>query len=78
MDPAALFTMEVKNLFGITSGVGIVFEGVILMGEVALGDKVEYAEDDGTRISATVKKIVVKDDRSHPKTLFSTIRAQAI
>ncbi len=56
MNTKAFFSMEIKNLFGITGGRGIVFEGTILQGTVALGDKLEYSKDDGTRVSAYSKE----------------------
>ncbi|OGB87751.1 hypothetical protein A3J44_02985 [candidate division WOR-1 bacterium RIFCSPHIGHO2_02_FULL_45_12] len=52
--------MEVKDIFGI-HGRGIVFEGTVSGGAVSSGDKLEYFENDGTKIVAVVKKIVIKD-----------------
>ena len=55
------FEMDVNDVMGIF-GRGIVFKGKIRQGVVGIGDKLEYSEDDGARISAIVKKIVVKDE----------------
>jgi len=55
------FRMEIKNIFGIR-GTGIVFEGTVLEGTVSLGDKLEYFENDGTKILAVVKKILIKEE----------------
>ena len=55
-----LFKMEISDMFGI-SGRGIVFEGIAIEGKVSLGDKLEYFENDGTKILAVVKKIIVKE-----------------
>ena len=55
-----LFKMEIKDIFGIDRR-GIVFEGTVIDGAVSLGDKLEYFENDGTKILAVVKKIIIKE-----------------
>lgn len=54
------FTMEIKDICGI-QGKGIVFEGAVIAGKVSLGDKVEYWQNDGTKVIAAVKKIIQKE-----------------
>ncbi|MFH1799614.1 MAG: hypothetical protein ABH891_02030 [Candidatus Omnitrophota bacterium] len=56
------FEMEIQNLFGITRR-GIVFRGAILQGTVRVGDKLEYTEDDGTRISVVVTQIMANETK---------------
>jgi len=52
--------MKVENFFGI-QGRGIVFEGTVSEGTVSLGDKLEYFQNDGTKILSVVKKILIKE-----------------
>lgn len=51
------FEMKINDLFGIAER-GIVFKGRVLQGTVGMGDKLEYTEDDGTKISAIVTQIM--------------------
>ena len=55
------FRLEIKDIFGIL-GRGIVFEGTVLEGTASLGDKLEYFENDGTKILGIVKKILIKSN----------------
>jgi len=54
---SSLFEMEIKGILPI-AGKDIGFKGRVLQGMVQAGDKVEFMEDDGTRVSATVTRIM--------------------
>ena len=62
MTSQELFKMEIKYIFGI-HGKGIVFEGTVIEGAVSTGDKLEYFENDGTKIVGVAKKVVIKEKK---------------
>jgi translation elongation factor EF-Tu-like GTPase len=55
------FRLAIKDVFSVY-GRGVVFKGTIGEGTVSPGDKLEYFENDGTKIQAAVKKIITKHE----------------